>query len=346
MKRRMFLLGLAGTALPFSAAFADVHMDRRAMMDAQWRAWKEAFLLPDGRIVDHLQGMASHSEGQGYGLVLSAFMGDRATFDLVRGWTQAHLTQRSDALLNWRLGQGDDTPEAMNATDGDILFAWGLSLGADRFDLPEARDWAKKIALAVAERCLIADPRDPARVVILPAAEGFLRGTKAIVNPSYIIPRALHDLALLSRSMRLAQAATDGSNLLAELGANGLVPDWVEIDQVSLRPSSEHAAQYGYEALRVPLYLIWSGQRGHAAVQQAKRAYRATAAQPAPVRMDLTGKEVLETSDFRGYAALRALVLDDPAAVSPVLDARQSYYPATIDMLCSLVQHETQAALF
>lgn len=305
-----------------------------------WQAWKQAFLAEDGRVIDHRQLQASHSEGQGYALVLSVFHGDRATFDLVRGWTDANLRRRADGLLNWRLVPGEDRAEAPNATDGDIFFAWGLALGADRFGIPEARDQARKMAAAVSAACIRPDPRDLGRLVILPAAEGFMRGTKAIINPSYIMPRALHDLALLTRDARLAQAATDGSRLLAELAQDDLVPNWAELDGAGVRPSSEQPSRFGYDAMRVALYLIWSGQRDHAAVRRALRLYDAHGTGDTPVVVDLDGATVHETSTYPGFAALRGLVGGADRGHS-ALNVDQGYYPATLEMLCTIAAEET-----
>jgi endoglucanase len=46
-----------------------------------WRAYKLKFVSEAGRVVDTANGMVSHSEGQGYGLLLAVAAGDRSTFD-------------------------------------------------------------------------------------------------------------------------------------------------------------------------------------------------------------------------------------------------------------------------
>ncbi|MET0374182.1 MAG: glycosyl hydrolase family 8, partial [Rhizorhabdus sp.] len=56
-----------------------------------WDEFKRRFVLPEGRIADTGNGGISHSEGQGYGLVLAEAAGDRATFDRLLGWTEATL---------------------------------------------------------------------------------------------------------------------------------------------------------------------------------------------------------------------------------------------------------------
>lgn len=345
MNRRRFLSGLAATAtLPGVLRAADTTEGAGNMRDTAWQAWKAAFLAPDGRVVDHLQQAASHSEGQGDGLVLAVHHGDSAAFTAIRDWTCGNLCDRADGLLNWKRRPGATSPEPMNATDGDLFFAWGLMLGADRFDLPQARAQARRIATALAAHCLHPDPRAHGRLVILPAAEGFLRGTKAILNPSYIMPRALTDLALLIRDGRLAQAASDGLDLLSELAAASPVPNWAEVDAAGLRPSSEHPAHFGYDALRVALYLIWSGQRDHPAVKRAADAYAAATARMTPVVVATGDAAVLETSTYSGFAALHDLV-DGRRSGGAGLDTAQGYYPATLEMLCRLADRETAPVL-
>lgn len=344
MDRRAFLSLLVAAATLPHFAFADAGEAMPVTDDAGWASWKSAFLMADGRVVDHLQQDASHTEGQGYGLVLSVYHGDRAAFEAIRGWTFANLAERSDGLLNWKRVPGAATAEAANATDGDIFVAWGLMLGADRFDIPEARAQASRIATAISGLCLVADPRDPARLILLPAAEGFLHGTKAIINPSYIMPRALYDLAGLIGDPRLAQAASDGLDLLDDLAAASALPDWVEIDIAGARPSTEQAAQFGYDALRVALYLVWSGRLDHAAVRKAAEVYGQAAAKATPVVLDLEQGGVQESSSYPGFAALHDLVDGRKTKVGG-LDVAQGYYPATIEMLCRLAADDTAPAM-
>ena len=344
MHRRAFLSLLVAAATLPHFAFADAGEAMPVTDDAAWASWKSAFLMGDGRVVDQLQQDASHTEGQGYGLVLSVYHGDRAAFEAIRAWTFANLGARSDGLLNWKRVPGAATAEAANATDGDIFVAWGLMLGADRFDIPEARAQASRIATAISALCLAADPRNPARLILLPAADGFLHGTKAIINPSYIMPRALYDLAGLIRDARLAQVASDGLDLLDDLAAASAVPNWVEIDVAGARPSTEHPAQFGYDAMRVALYLVWSGRLDHAAVRKAAEVYGQAAATATPVVLDLDRGEVQESSTYPGFAALHDL-LDGRRINVGGLDVAQGYYPATIEMLCRLAAEDSAPAM-
>ena len=72
MKLRKILLGLV-LLLAWGTAYAQPAKD--------WEAYKKRFVSPDGRVVDFLQGQISHSEGQGYGLLLAVLQDDpRASF--------------------------------------------------------------------------------------------------------------------------------------------------------------------------------------------------------------------------------------------------------------------------
>ena len=72
--RRDLLLALGGAALVPAAA-------RGAPAADAWPAFKARYMAPEGRIVDTGNGGISHSEGQGYGMLLAEAAGDRAAFD-------------------------------------------------------------------------------------------------------------------------------------------------------------------------------------------------------------------------------------------------------------------------
>jgi len=48
-----------------------------------WGEYKSTFLSDDGRIIDYFQDKISHSEGQGYGMVLAVVYNDKATFEKI-----------------------------------------------------------------------------------------------------------------------------------------------------------------------------------------------------------------------------------------------------------------------
>ena len=126
--RRGMLIGTA--ALGLAAAVPGT--SRAAPYDgAAWRRYAERFLLPEGRIVDTGNKGISHSEGQGYGMLLAVAGGDRAAFDRLWGWTQRVLMVRGDGLAAWRWTPDGGVADRNNASDGDMLIAWALLRAAE-----------------------------------------------------------------------------------------------------------------------------------------------------------------------------------------------------------------------
>lgn len=304
-------------------------------MSESWTDWKAAFLRPEGRVVDALQDGASHSEGQGYGMLLAAFGEDAQAFATMYDWTERHLGVRQDPLLAWRWLPDAETPvpDYNNASDGDLFYAWALLEGARRFTVPAYRDRARDIARFLAVSCVRLDPRDASRRLFLPAAERSGSTERRIVNPSYTMPRAMHALADTFDVPELGRAATDGVDLIGDLAREGPVPDWVEIDSYDVRPARDFARQSGYSAMRVALYLVWSSRLYHPAVARAE-ALHTSAGWPGTATVFTLDGQVSQRSSYPGYAAVAALSIcaDGASATMPAADAAQPYYPATLHL--------------
>ena len=342
MKRRHLLTALAALALAGRASASG--SDPAETAGAVWRAWKAAHLTADGRVVDGPQQEASHSEGQGYGMVLASAFDDADAFARMHEWTERNLALRADGLLSWRWlpHLSDPVPDRNNAADGDLFYAWALLRGGRRWDDAGYMNRAVSIARALTETCIVRDPSDPDRLLLLPAAAGFAHDGTVTVNPSYYMPLAMRELADAAGAETLARCARDGEDLLTRLAQPGLVPDWIEVSADGWVPSTRLDSNSGYEALRVPLFLVWSGAVSHQAVRQAARAYdRAVRpGQPVPTVLEPVSGVVLESSPDSGYRALAGLLRcareGGPGAEIPPFDADQPYYPATLQLLALL----------
>ena len=133
--RRALLSALGGTglaaALPRPAQAAAVASDQ-----AQWLEFRQRFITADGRVVDTGNRNVSHSEGQGYGMLLAEAFDDRPTFNRLLGWTRATLL-RPEGLHAWRFKPGGiGVDDNNNATDGDLYIGWALLRAAQRWDTP------------------------------------------------------------------------------------------------------------------------------------------------------------------------------------------------------------------
>lgn len=350
--------GIGALAAPMLAppkAAAQTRPPPAEVAIALWEAWKEVHLNPDGRVIDRLQRNSSHSEGQGYGALLAAEFGDTEAFARIHDWTEANLAIRSDPLLAWRWLPDESTrvPDLNNASDGDLFYAWALIRAGRRFDDPRYLDRAAAIAEALARQCIITSPENDAETLLIPAVHGFVDDQRVVFNPSYLMPLAMRELSVVTGVAELALAAQHGEALLARLAQDGMVPDWVAISADGISEAEGFSASAGYEAIRVPLFLIWSGLSLHPAVVNARRVYDRTVipGAPVPTRIEPVSGVVLEASEDPGYRAVAALVscaaqrssdaqTAIPGALMPQFDPSQPYYPATLHLFAMLATHQ------
>ena len=324
-------------------------VDLAQVAQPSWQAWKTAYLEDDGRVIDRLQQNSSHSEGQGYGMVLASEFGDADAFRRMFDWTEATLAIRGDALLAWRYlpGSAERVPDHNNASDGDLFYAWALLRAARRFGDDRYQRRAETIAAALSERCILPSPHDADKLLFIPGVQGFASPGHVIINPSYLMPRAMRELAAGTGEQALATAAQHGEEMLLGLAQDGLVPDWVRVTADGIEPAEEFGASAGYEAMRVPLFLVWSGLTRHPAVLQMLRVYERTVlpGAPVPTRIEPASAVVLEASSDPGYRALAALVscagrAAEPGMMMPPFDPSQPYYPATLQLLATVAANE------
>ena len=103
-----------------------------------WVAFRNRFLSEDGRVIDNSQGGLSHSESQGYGMLLATHYGDRPSFEIMLDWTERNLGRPTDHLSAWRFNPASNphVGDMNNATDGDIYIAWALARAAQAWRQP------------------------------------------------------------------------------------------------------------------------------------------------------------------------------------------------------------------
>ena len=329
-----------GLAAPFGADHP---------LQQSWQAWKTLCLAPEGRVVDGFQGNASHSEGQGYGLALAALFGDGEAVSRIIDWTETNLAVREDALLAWRWlpDRTPRIPDRNNASDGDLFYAWGLILSAAQGEAEAKTARAEQITRDLVRRCTAPWPDGSSRQVLLPGVSGFRRPEGIVVNPSYYMPLAMHELASACAMPELSRLADDGNALIADLAARGPIPDWVMLTAAGIAPAPQpFSGVSGYEAVRVPLFALWSGQAQSPAVRSyADMTAAAEDVGGAPTVFDPAGQGVFERSTHPGYGAVAALAncatTNEVGALMPGFTADQPYYPATLHLMALVAQAST-----
>lgn len=226
-----------------------------------WEAFAARFVTPDGRVVDSGNGGISHSEGQGYGMILAEAAADRPRFERIWAWTQSTLqTRPEDGLFAWRWSpEAQAVTDENTATDGDLLIAWGLLRAAARWPEPEGAAWRAEALAILDDVARLAVVEAAGRPVLLPGLTGFRQGDGVVVNPSYWVFPALTAFAAEQPEGPWQVLHASGLALLREarFGAWRLPADWVALPGPRLAP--EQAPVFGFNAVRVPLHLVWDG---------------------------------------------------------------------------------------
>ncbi|WP_244631112.1 glycosyl hydrolase family 8 [Aureimonas sp. ME7] len=302
-----------------------------------WAAYRQSFLGEDGRIVDTGNGNISHSEGQGYGLLLAVLADDAANFDRIWSFTRTQLLVRDDGLAAWRWTPGQQPPvtDLNDASDGDILIAYALARGGALWQRPDLTEAAASLADSIGSRLLFINED---HTLLRPAVTGFDRGERAdgpVVNLSYWVFEAFDDLAALAPNYDWKGAVDGGKALLASvLSDSSLPPEWLSVARIA-RPADGFPAEFGYNALRIPLYLLRAGDGDEAILR--KMASAMTDPNGAVRIVDLatdTTREALTEPGYRIIPAAVACVLDE-VPVPPDLRTYTStlYYPSTLHLL-------------
>ena len=259
------------TPVPVAAA-APLKTDARSlplvgtMKDPEaWRAYKARFISETGRVVDTANSGISHSEGQGYGMLLAVAAGDRTAFDAIWGWTRANLMVRDDELIAWRW-EPDKRPavaDMNDAADGDLLVAWALTEAADAWGSLPYKIAARRIAVEAGRKVLL--PHTAYGPLLLPAVAGFAAEDRPtdgpVVNLSYWVFPALARLPLVAPDVDWAGLSRNGLELVKQVhfGPANLPTDWISLHDPSPRPADGFPRTFAYNSIRIPLYIAWAG---------------------------------------------------------------------------------------
>jgi endoglucanase len=233
--------------------------------DAAVHSFLASYVAPDGRVIRKDQGSDTVSEGQAYAMLMAAAVGDRNHFMTVWDWTESHLLE-PNGLLAWHWA-GGRVVDAQPAADADVGTAAALVMASRRFGDPDLLAAGQNLAAAVVSH------------ETAPSAYGrtLLAGPWAVtptkyVDPSYLAPAELDELAAAFGAPWPALATSARSELLTLTSNGDLPPDWAVIasDQVvhpAAAPGSPgQPAVFGFDAVRAP---IWMGTSCSASLRQA-----------------------------------------------------------------------------
>lgn len=225
---------------------------------SSWESYKNYFISSDGRVIDNGQSNISHSEGQGYGMLLALVFNDKEAFDKLWSWTKNNLQVRADGLFAWNWGERIpgrwEVIDYNNATDGDILIALALIKATFKWKDKSYLNEALKIVRSIREKLSI---NLQGRIFLLPGYFGFLKNEVVILNPSYLIFNAYRLFGEVDEKSFWEKVYQDALYLVSQsnFSSFGLPPDWIVIDR-NLKVSIllEKSRYFGDEAIRTLLY--------------------------------------------------------------------------------------------
>jgi endoglucanase len=321
--------------------------DPYALPRSDWRLFKQRFLAADGRIVDDGNGGVSHSEGQGYGMLLAVAFHDREAFDRMWRWTVTHLKRKEDYLFSWRwvTQDGGKVADSNNATDGDLLLAWALSRAHREWKDHQYQTAATQVIASIFEKTTVDTYLG---LQFLPGIMGFQKPAGVVLNPSYYVFPAFSELAAAFPSDKWAALRAGGTALLetARFGKWSLAPDWVLVggNWVELAPDQDPV--FAYNAIRVPLHVAWGDPSSRLLEPFAAFWGGLPSGVPVPASVDLRTDAFGPFPALPGMLSVRDLTLAcakrNRITVRdiPRLSTEESYFSASLKLLTKLAIRE------
>ncbi|MCI5075887.1 glycosyl hydrolase family 8 [Oricola sp.] len=323
--------------LAFGAGLSPAGAQQRVTAD-EWRVYTDKFVEAEGRVVDNANKNITHSESQGYGLLLAYLAGQPADFARIWDFTRKELFVRDDGLAAWRW-EPDKSPHISdfnNATDGDILIAYALARAGQDWGETDYMKAAAKITAGILAKTVV---RHAGRTILLPGVDGFTAESRSdgpVVNPSYLIFEAFPVLAQLVPSPMWDGLKNDGLDLLrrAQFGPAKLPSEWVSLGGAP-RPAKGFDAVFSYNAVRIPLYLVRAGLTEPSLLERVETGMADEAGEPSVI--DLNSGKPLEPLADAGYRiivdAIGCAVRGRPVRQANTRFEPTFYYPATLQLL-------------
>jgi endoglucanase len=308
-----------------------------------WGQFKQRFLTAGGRIVDTGNGGISHSEGQAWGMLLATIHDDRPAFERIFHWTRSTLAIRGDRLLAWRFRPVGGVDDINSATDADLFHAWALLRADERWPGQGYRALARGIATDILR---VSCRQIGGRVLLMPGAWGFDHGDHLVLNPSYYVFPALEALAAAFPHPAWGGLIAEGERMLAESrhGRWSLPADWLVLRRRGgpVEPEPVRGDRFGDDAVRLPIYLAWSGRWQAPLLRQVGQFWEDAAHPYQPAWVTLSGNRISPYPASLGHSAIRRLVLPatDASRGPAATTSDQGYYSACLTLLAAAAAAE------
>jgi endo-1,4-beta-D-glucanase Y len=182
-------------------------------------------------------------------------------------------------------------------------------------------------------------------LILLPGIEGFDLPGGITINLSYWVFPALRELARADPSTEWDELANSGIAILqyAKFGRWGLPPDWLLLDDI-VKPSNGFPERFSYDAVRIPLYLLWSHRESEALLKPYQQYWSYFAGSKfMPQWTNLKDDSVASYDASVGIHAIALWVTgfpDFPRVQAASIDEQQGYYSAMLLLLTKMAAEE------
>jgi endoglucanase len=252
------------------------------------------YVTPDGRVSRLDQGGDTVGEGQAYGMLMAAAIGDEKRFDAIWDWTKANLRRR-DGLISflWKDGK---VVNADAASDADLDAVRALLAASCRFDRPELRREALTLARSIMRNETIST--QPGTVVLV--AGQWARKPPITINPSYFSPATFAALFVQTKDVRWGTLAGTSRTITNKLmsGRFRLPPDWGQLrggQPVPTGPPENpgSAPEFTFDAPRTLMRMAEDpNAQGRRIAARAWRVFKGQQPSNIAIEHDLTGKQI------------------------------------------------------
>jgi len=252
-----YMYGIKPTNLPTSGTYTT----SQDAADA-YNAWKTNFVVScsNGSRVLFDDNSSTVSEGIGYGMLLSAYAGDKTTFDALWKYYKSH--SNGNGVMNWKYSNCDNVSGTNGATDAEEDAAMALVIAERQW--PSATspyDYGTE-AKSLISKIRQYEIHPSTYQVVNGDAWGFNNSCR---NPGYIATAYYREFAIVesnNTNFWNSTVSTAQSFLLTNRNATtGLISNWA--DNNASPNSCNGNIEFGWDAIRGPWRMatdvIWNG---------------------------------------------------------------------------------------
>ena len=261
--------------------------------EAAARNFLDRYVTPDGRVQRLDQGGDTVGEGQAYGMLVAAALGDEERFDAIWQWAKDNM-ERPDKLLAflWKDGRVQD-PEA--ASDADVDVARALLVASCRFKRPALRDEALGVGQAIVDKQTASVDGSPVLV-----AGPWARREPITINPSYFSPATFAALQAATGDGQWGSLSASARSVTGDLmqPSTPLPPDWAQLQGGKPVPTGspgqpQDTPLFGFDAARTLVRMAEDPDAsGREIAATAWPVFEGKRPAEIPVEHDLSGRPV------------------------------------------------------